>query len=338
MCVRGYWRRYGLTPVGFRMISTSRQIDMRRSGGEDANSYRKDAKTILEEEKNGIFRTLDIGKPRDDYGNMRPRRDPRGANANDKSGPPRHTQMKPSQDWNSVWPAARTFHPAVVPLPVRQGAVQIKNQVVPSKYANTELMKIPNFLHLTPPVIKKHCQALRKFCTPFPPSLDSEHKIQKHFPVQVETSDYLNSDSSIRDRRSRKIILKFPLSSLEFDDHARDKIIRLLGHRYDVESDMVSLICDRCPYRGQNLDYARYLVTALYFESYRIDAWEQKEHADHNAYSANPEAVDSESSEFVRSLEDVLNVGENEESLRMYKEAARKLLKLPAQNVSAEVV
>ena len=72
---------------------------------------------------------FDIGKPRDDNGNMRPRRDPRGPQANDRRGPPRHTQMKPSQDWNSVWPAARTFHPAVVPLPVRQGAIQIKNQV-----------------------------------------------------------------------------------------------------------------------------------------------------------------------------------------------------------------
>jgi len=338
MFVRGYWRRYGLTPVGFRMISTSRQISMRGSGDSGNREYRKDAKTILEEEKNGIFRILDVGKPRDDNGNMRPRRDPRGPQANDRRGPPRHTQMKPSQDWNSVWPAARTFHPAVVPLPVRQGAIQIKNQVIPSKYANTELMKIPNFLHLTPPVIKKHCDALRKFCTPFPPALDSEYKIQNNFPVQVETSDYLNSDSSIRDRRSRRIVLKFKLSSLEFDDHARDKIIRLLGHRYDVDSDVVSLTCDRCPYRGQNLDYARYLVTALYFESYRVDAWEHKEHDDYAVYSANTESADSGSGEFVSSLEDVLNAGENEETLRMYKEAARKLLKLPAQNVSAETV
>ena len=40
---------------------------------------------------------------------------------------------------------------------------------MPSKYANAELMKIPNFLHLTPVHIKKHCAALKsKFLFRFP--------------------------------------------------------------------------------------------------------------------------------------------------------------------------
>ena len=38
--------------------------------------------------------------------------------------------MKPDQDWEAVWPATRTFHPASVPLPVRQGATQTKSQVI----------------------------------------------------------------------------------------------------------------------------------------------------------------------------------------------------------------
>ena len=80
----------------------------------------------------------------------------------------REKQMKPNQDWSSVWPAQRTFQPSVVPLPIRQGYVQLKDQVTPSKYANVELMKIPNFLHLTPPAIKKQCQKLKQFCTPWP--------------------------------------------------------------------------------------------------------------------------------------------------------------------------
>ena len=37
--------------------------------------------------------------------------------------------MKPNQDWEAVWPATRTFHPASVPLPVRQGATQTKTMV-----------------------------------------------------------------------------------------------------------------------------------------------------------------------------------------------------------------
>ena len=76
--------------------------------------------------------------------------------------------MKPDQDWTSVWPATRTFHPAVVPLPIRQGYRQLRDQIVPSKWANVELMKIPNFLHLTPPTVKKHCQQLKQFCSTFP--------------------------------------------------------------------------------------------------------------------------------------------------------------------------
>jgi len=33
--------------------------------------------------------------------------------------------------------------------------------IAPGKYANAELMKIPNFLHLTPAHVKKHCEALK---------------------------------------------------------------------------------------------------------------------------------------------------------------------------------
>jgi small subunit ribosomal protein S35 len=93
--------------------------------------------------------------------------------------------MRPDQDWGSVWPAPRTFHPAVVPLPVRQGVVHTKRQVVPAKHANAELMKIPNFLHLTPPVIRKHCAALKRFCTRWPAGLETDEAVEKHFPVKV---------------------------------------------------------------------------------------------------------------------------------------------------------
>jgi hypothetical protein len=52
--------------------------------------------------------------------------------------------VDPDQSWGSDCSTPGTFHPATVPL-------QTTDQVVPSKYANAELMKIPNFLHLTPP-------------------------------------------------------------------------------------------------------------------------------------------------------------------------------------------
>lgn len=291
--------------------------------------FRKDAASILEDEKNGIFRVLDIGKPVSS--NLR-KELPRRQSLN-RCAPPRHSTMKPEQDWGNVWPAARTFHPAVVPLPVRQGVTQIKKQVIPSKYANTELMKIPNFLHLTPPAVVKHCSAIKKFCTAWPAGLDTEDDIDRHFPVQVVTSDYLNSSSSLRDRRSRIVTLKFKLSSLVLDGHARDKFIRLLGDRYDEKEDVVTLTTDRCPYRGQNLDYSKYLVTALYFESWKTEPWEEKEYLDRECY----EVPAGEQDEFQQTLQKVLNLGEDEQTLREYKEAARKRLRLPAQNVNPVV-
>ena len=98
--------------------------------------------------------------------------------------------MKVNQDWPSVWPASRTFHPASVPLPVRQGFAHLQGQATPEKYANVELMKIPNFLHLTPPAIKRHCEAIKKFCTPWPKgtlfSIFTEKYITHHTVLVVK--------------------------------------------------------------------------------------------------------------------------------------------------------
>lgn len=74
--------------------------------------------------------------------------------------PPRSNKMPTDQDWPSVWPVARVFHPASVPLPLHQGWV-VPGATPPGKFANAELMKIPNFLHLTPPAIQRQCEALK---------------------------------------------------------------------------------------------------------------------------------------------------------------------------------
>lgn len=179
--------------------------------------------------------------------------------------PPRSNQMPVDQDWGNIWPGPRSFHPATVPLPVRQG--YIEKGVSPGKYGNAELMKIPNFLHLTPPVIKKQCEALKKFCTPWPKALDSDEKCDQHFPFEVTTSDYCHSSPTIRDPLARIVTVRFALSSLKLGSKAKDKFLRLVGDRYDSETDMVTIVTDRCPLRKQNYDYALYLATALYHES-----------------------------------------------------------------------
>eukprot|EP00092_Neocalanus_flemingeri_P039596 GFUD01043121.1.p1 GENE.GFUD01043121.1~~GFUD01043121.1.p1 ORF type:complete len:339 (+),score=133.21 GFUD01043121.1:37-1053(+) len=312
------------TRMSVRPITTSCRMLAREDG---KRNY--DAATILEDEKKGVFRVIEIGKPKDGDRKMFKRRGGQGA-----APPPRSASMTPDQAWGSVWPAPRTFHPAAVPLPVRQGVVQTKAQVVPSKYANAELMKIPNFLHLTPPVISSHCQAISKFCTAWPKGLQTEEDMDEHFPITITTSDYLNSNSSVRDRRARIVQVRLKLDSLPLDSHAKDKMIRLVGDRYNEETGEMSVTSDRCPYRGQNEDYCKYLLTALLHESWRVEDWERKETEDKEVFKTGEE----EEGDRREALEALLNVGEDEVAVLRYKEEVRKMLGLPEQLVVPTVV
>lgn len=77
--------------------------------------------------------------------------------------PPRSEEMDPeSQKWSDVWPAARTFASSVVPLPIRMGSrPNVEKRAPFKKEGNLELVKIPNFLHLTPAAIQQHCEAIK---------------------------------------------------------------------------------------------------------------------------------------------------------------------------------
>lgn len=182
--------------------------------------------------------------------------------------PPRADSMPTDQDWSSVWPGPRTFHPASVPLPVRMGKRRKPHLPEPSKWANAELMKIPNFLHLTPPAVSKHCRALKKFCTKWPAGLETDEECEKHFPLEVITSDYCYSSPTIREPLARIVNFRIKMSSLTLDAHAKDKLLRLLGTRYDPDTDYITIIAEKCPSREQNLDYALYLLTVCYHESW----------------------------------------------------------------------
>lgn len=261
--------------------------------------------------------------------------------------PPREKQMAVDQSWDAVWTGPRTFHPASVPLPVRQGFTP-KGVPAPGKYANTELMKIPNFLHLTPPVVKRQCEALKAFCTAWPQGLETDAQIEQHFPVEILTSDYLHALPTIRNPMSRIVALKVRLATLPLDKHARDKFLRLVGDRYDAVTDVVTIVTDRCPLRQQNLDYAQYLLTAVLHESWVTEPWEAtKTEADMEEYVwernasrraaeaivawAQKSGASSESVvpvEYAQSVERLMNDGENEYNLQKYKEGVLKLLGL----------
>lgn len=114
--------------------------------------------------------------------------------------------MPVDQDWTNVWPGPKTFHPASVPLALRQGYDQ--KRASPNKYGNAELMKIPNFLHLTPPAVKKHCMVIKQFCTEWPKGLETDEDCEQHFPMTVITTDYCHSSPTIRDPKARIVTIK----------------------------------------------------------------------------------------------------------------------------------
>jgi len=75
------------------------------------------------------------------------------------------------------------------------------------------------------------------------------------------------------------------MSSLDLDAHAKDKLSRLIGKRYNPKTDIITLTVENCPLRKQNYDYAMYLLTALYHESWNLEPWEdQKSEQDMEKY------------------------------------------------------
>lgn len=174
-------------------------------------------------------------------------------------------------DWSTIYQTAASYNPYVIPLHIRMGRAQHdkKKDVPPSDMGNVELLKIPNFFHLTPPAIKKHCEALKEYCTPWPENVDD-------FKVRITTINHLYAGPSIRHPQSRFVKFQIYLKDLNLDEHARKKMILLLGDRYNPANDELTLITDKCPTRKQNKEYSYYLLTALYFEAIKEEEWEEE--------------------------------------------------------------
>ncbi|XP_068459412.1 small ribosomal subunit protein mS35 [Clinocottus analis] len=271
-------------------------------------------------------------------------------------GEPRTEKMPVDQDWTAVYPVATSFRPNAVPLPVRMG-FPVKGGIPPEKKGNLELIKIPNFLHLTPAAIKKHCEALKPFCTEWPSALDTDARCDEQFPIKVASTDYVSAGTSVRNPSARVVHLQVKLSSLNLDDHASKKMLKLVGDRYCKDTDILTIKADSCPLRQQNQDYAMYLLTVLYHESWKTEAWEaEKSVADMEEYSwedspsqrniletlvrmkaaGEGEAEEvreqllgrKEVQEYKDSVTRLKNEGESESTMLQYKEAVKKVLNL----------
>lgn len=138
------------------------------------------------------------------------------------------------------------------------------------------------------------------------------------------------------------------MSNFPLDKHAKDKFLRLVGDKYDADTDVVTIVTDRCPLRQQNYEYAQYLLTATFHESWVTEPWEAtKTEADMEEYiwSRNKSKQSAEAilrwggqqkddevvnvpSEYSASVEQIINDGENEYNIEKYKGAVLNLLQL----------
>ncbi|XP_054746270.1 28S ribosomal protein S35, mitochondrial-like [Anastrepha obliqua] len=150
-------------------------------------------------------------------------------------------------------------------------------------------------------------------------------------------TDYCHALPTIRNPEARRITLKIKLSDLKFDAHAKDKFLRLVGDRYNPCTDMLTIVADRCPLRKQNYDYAMYLLTACYHESFVTEPWEANKSEYVNlefvGYNKLGELMDTTQKlqvnrSFAQSVENLINEGENEYNLGRYKEEVLKLLNI----------
>ncbi|XP_030070131.1 small ribosomal subunit protein mS35 isoform X3 [Microcaecilia unicolor] len=160
------------------------------------------------------------------------------------------------------------------------------------------------------------------------------------------------------DKKGNLELIKVKLSSLNLDDHARKKLIKLVGERYCKDTDTLTIRTDRCPLRRQNYDYGMYLLTVLYHESWKTENWEsEKTEADMEEYiwensvsektlletlrqmKTSEGATDINREELIdsalvkdykNSVESLKNEGETEDNISLYKESVKKLLNLSA--------
>ncbi|KAL3317868.1 28S ribosomal protein S35, mitochondrial [Cichlidogyrus casuarinus] len=188
--------------------------------------------------------------------------------------------------WTSSWPAKAGFN-AYMPLPLRQGYVKNlieNNGIIPSKHYNMELVKIPNFLHLTPAHIKMHCDVLKQLCTDWPTKLDSE-AVAKYYPMETIKKSFLLSSKTVYDKRAKQVTLKINLDALKLSKKAKQKLLRLcIGpgpgrsfSHYDWETNILELSTERCPTSKQNYEYLKFTLTVLTLESMKVEPWENSE-------------------------------------------------------------
>ena len=172
-------------------------------------------------------------------------------------------------DFSDVYPSEKPFDPYLIGLPVRGGGHKIRKELPPLAEGNAVFWQSPNFFHLTPPAIEKHCEALRPLLAQWPSDLP-------YCPVEVETTDYLLSGNERYHQDGRHVRMEVDFDSLQLTGRPREKMLELLEDKYDIDRNVIKLESRRCPTKTQNKDYLLYLLKVLYYEANRSEKWEEK--------------------------------------------------------------
>lgn len=94
------------------------------------------------------------------------------------------------------------------------------------------------------------------------------------------------------------------------------------------------LIVYNVSFRKQNREYCEYLLKVLYHESNKVEEWETEMHQENfdsatfNLDDNLKDDVSRESYNHMKSLQDIMNQGENQVSLAQYKSAVQNLIGL----------
>ena len=171
-------------------------------------------------------------------------------------------------DWSDVYPAEKPLDPYLIGLPIRGGGHKIRKELPPLAESNAVFWQTPNFFHLTPPAIEKHCEALKPLLAEWPSDLP-------YCPVEVETTDFLLSGNERYHQDGRHVRMEVDFDSLQLTGRAREKMLELLEGKYDIDRNVIKLESRRCPTKTQNKDYLYYLLKVLYFEANRCEKWEE---------------------------------------------------------------
>ncbi|EDV20498.1 uncharacterized protein TRIADDRAFT_31814 [Trichoplax adhaerens] len=163
-------------------------------------------------------------------------------------------------DLSQILTTSNVYNAALFDLPIRMGR-PIKPEVLPPRAAgNIELLKIPNFFHLTPQKVRRDTDALKALCNAWPSKI-------KRRPIRIYSRNYLYAGPSVAHPKSHFVKLEVNINDLPLNESARKRLMALAGNYYDAETNLLTLVGNKCPTRKQNREYVMYLLTALILES-----------------------------------------------------------------------